>query len=303
MHEPSDPRLLIIGAHPDDAEYHAGGLAAIYSGLGYCVKMLSVTDGSAGHFSRPADELISLRRQESTRAGKVIGAVYETLGFPDGHLLPNLDVRHRIIREIREFRPDLVLTHRVCDYHPDHRATGQAVQDASYLVTVPLVLPEVPPLSRDPVFAYLADLFTRPVRLRADVVIDVGDYLDTIVEMLACHASQFFEWLPYHDGILESVPDDELHRREWLHNWYAKRSESVTDHFRDEIVSTFGIEAGRRIIYSEVYEISEYGSSVDAKRLTKLFPSGRSPSSPFAPSNGHLGRNGLMTNHERQHSG
>ncbi len=276
---PSDgPRLLIIGAHPDDAEFCGGGLATIYRNLGRSVRMLSVTDGAVGHFRRTSDELIPMRRQESAAAGEVIGAVYETLGFPDGQLLPSIEVRHQIIREIREFRPDLVLTHRTCDYHPDHRATGQAVQDASYLVTVPLVLPEVAPLFRAPVFAYMADLFTRPSRLRADIVIDAGSYVDTIVAMLACQRSQVFEWLPYEDGVLESVPDDEASRIEWLRTWYAKHATPRSDHFRHEILSAFGDEAGKRIKFAEVFEISEYGTSADSERLAELFPNGKRPS-------------------------
>ena len=109
------PRLLILGAHPDDAEYHGGGLASIYRQLDRPVKMISVTDGSAGHYQRTPAELVQLRRSEAANAGHVIGATYETWDFPDGSLEPTLDVRRRIIQEIREFQPDLVLTHRTCD--------------------------------------------------------------------------------------------------------------------------------------------------------------------------------------------
>jgi len=272
------PRLLIIGAHPDDAEYFAGGLASIYREMGNPVKMLSVTNGAAGHFRGSSDELAPRRRQEMAAAGEVIGATYETLGFPDGQLYPTIEVRHRIIREIREFKPDLVLTHRVCDYHPDHRATGQAVQDASYLVTVPLVLPEIAPLFRAPVFVNMADLFTRPARLCADVIIDVGNYVDKIVAMLACQRSQVFEWLPYEEGVLETVPDDEAGQIEWLHGWYAKHMLLRTTHFRDEIFSIFGDNVGSEIKFAEVFEISEYGSAADSQRLAELFPGGKYPS-------------------------
>ena len=82
--------------------------------------------------------------------------------IPDGALQATLELRQRVIREIRGFRPDLVLTHRTNDYHPDHRATGQVVQDASFLVRVPRIVPEVPVLQRDPVVAFMSDLFTKP---------------------------------------------------------------------------------------------------------------------------------------------
>jgi len=301
MDRPSDsPRLLIIGAHPDDAEYHAGGLAAAYHDLGRQVKMLSVTDGAAGHFRRTSDELRPMRRQEMAEAGEVIGAAYETLGFPDGQLLPTIEVRHRIIQEIREFQPDLVLTHRTSDYHPDHRATGQAVQDASYLVTVPLVLPEIAPLFRAPMFAYMADLFTRPARLRADVVIDVENHVDTIAAMLACQRSQVFEWLPYEEGTLESVPKDEAGRMKWVRDWYAKHTSPRPIHFREELIAAFG-DKGRDLQFAEFFEISEYGTSADSKRLAELFPGGRCslPRQTSWPID-HWGANDLTNNHKPQ---
>ena len=273
MHMTSNgPKLLIIAAHPDDAEFHAGGLATIYSQLGRCVKMLSVTDGAAGHYERNASDLIPRRRREAAEAGEVIGAEYETLHFPDGQLQVTLEVRHRIIEEIRTFKPDLVLTHRTCDYHPDHRAVGQSVQDASYLVTVPRVLPEFPALSRAPVFAYMQDLFTRPVRLRADEVLDVTQYVDTIVAMLACQHSQVFEWLPYEEGTLETVPNGEAERLEWLRAWYTRHASPRAKHFRDDLINFFGSEKGREIEFVEVFEISEYGTVPDASMRRKLFP-------------------------------
>ena len=266
------PRLLIIGAHPDDAEYHAGGLASIYRQLGRFVKLVSVTDGGAGHFRRSTEELITARREESVAAGKIIDAEYKSLGFPDGQLLPSVEVRHSIIREMREFRPDLVLTHRTCDYHPDHRATGQAVQDASYLVTVPLVLPELPPLYRAPVFAYMTDLFTRPTRLRVDVALEVEAQIDNIVKMLACHHTQVFEWLPYHADTLETIPEKAEDRVRWLQNWYSDRATQKADHFREELRSIFGDDVGSNIRFIEFFEISEYGSPANRGRLAELFP-------------------------------
>src|SRR5947209_8395219 len=105
-------RLLIIGAHPDDADYAAGGTAALYRAAGHVVKMVSLTDGSAGHHLRPGPDLARRRRAEARAAGAVIGATYDVLDTPDGRLLPTLENRAEVIRLIRTFRPDLVLTHR-----------------------------------------------------------------------------------------------------------------------------------------------------------------------------------------------
>ena len=266
------PRLLILGAHPDDAEYHAGGLATIYREHGYCVKMVSVTNGGAGHHERDAAELAPVRRAEAAAAGRVIGAEYVTWDLPDGQLEPTLAVRWRLVREIRTFAPDLVLTHRTCDYHPDHRAVGQAVQDASYLVTVPGVLSDVPVIARDPVVAYMPDLFTRPYSMAADVVFDTSEHIDTIVAMLACHRSQVYEWLPYEEGILDQVPDDEDARQSWLRNWYAQHVRPRADRFRDALIAAFGEARGRQMEFTEVYEISEYGRPLDDLLRARLFP-------------------------------
>lgn len=272
---PSDsPRLLVLGAHPDDAEYHAGGLISIYRQLDREVKIVSVTDGRAGHHRYSSGELVGIRRQEAADAGRVVGAVYETWDFPDGRLQPTLDVRERIIREIRQFQPDLVLTHRTNDYHPDHRAVGQAVQDASYMVTVPLVVADVPIVSRDPVVAYMVDLFTRPCPLRPDVVYDVSDRIETTLDMLACHRSQVFDFLPFNEGIADQVPADMAEQRQWLSDWFIHRTGERAVRFRPELIAAYG-ETGAHTRHAEVYEISEYAAALDDGRRERLFPHGR----------------------------
>lgn len=266
------PRLLILGAHPDDAEYHGGGLATIYRQLDRPVKMISVTDGSAGHHQRSPAELIDLRRAEAANAGAVIGAIYETWDFPDGSLEPTLDVRHRIIQEIREFQPDLLLTHRTCDYHPDHRAVGQCVQDASYMVTVPHVVPNVPALRKDPVVAFLPDLFTRPAPMRADIIIDVTEQMESIARMLACHQSQLFEWLAYQADILNTVPEDESRKLAWVRSWIDGYVQPRAERFRDEMIARWGDAKGKATEFIEVFEISEYARQPDTELIRCLFP-------------------------------
>jgi LmbE family N-acetylglucosaminyl deacetylase len=265
-------KLLILGAHPDDGEYHAGGLASIYRRLGHQVRIVSMTNGQAGHYERPPELLAPVRREEAAAAGRVIGAEYVTWDVPDGELMPDLATRHRVIREIRSFAPDLVLTHRPCDYHPDHRAAGQLVQDATYLVTVPNVLRDAPALFRDPVVAYMPDLFTTPSPMRADVVLDVTPEADTIVRMLACQRSQVFEWLPYEEGILDQVPADEGQKLVWLRQWYARHVQPRVERFREDLIAAYGRQRAREIQFCEVYEVSEYAASADLTLRQRLFP-------------------------------
>jgi LmbE family N-acetylglucosaminyl deacetylase len=266
------PRVLVLGAHPDDAEFHAGGLAAMMRWAGHVVKFVSVTDGGAGHHELQPAELRTTRKLEAAAAGNVIGVKYEVWDNPDGALLPTLELRARIITEIRRFQPDLLLTHRPYDYHPDHRAVAQAVQDACYMVTVPLVVPEVPALRCDPVVAYMIDTFTRPAPLRPDVLVDVSDQVEVIVSMLACHRSQVYEWLPYNEGVMDSLPGSEEERRVWLRDWFVGRARRRADLFRSELIRIYGPERGAEIEVCEALEISEYAAPLDEGRRKKLFP-------------------------------
>jgi LmbE family N-acetylglucosaminyl deacetylase len=265
-------RLLIIGAHPDDADYAAGGTAALYRAAGHVVRMVSLTNGDAGHHEIAGAALARRRTAEASAAGAVIGADYDLFPNHDGELLPTLDNRNQVIRLIRTFDPDLVLTHRPNDYHPDHRYTSQLVQDAAYMVTVPAVVPGVPHLARNPVIAYLPDHFQKPYPLQADVAVDVGPVLDKIVSMLCCHVSQFFEWLPYNAGVAYEVPAGERERRAWLDGQVRARLRHQADRFRETLVKQYGPDQGRRVEFAEAFEGCEYGSPLDAEARTRLFP-------------------------------
>jgi N-acetylglucosamine malate deacetylase 1 len=265
-------RILVLGAHPDDADYKAGGTAARWRRLGHEVKFVSVTNGGAGHHMLRGEALVARRRAEAKAAGAVIGASYDVLDHPDGGLLPTLEARQQLIRLIRSFKPDLILTHRPNDYHPDHRYTSILVQDAAYMVTVPAVCPDTPHLERDPVILYLSDDFKKPIPFSADVVVDIGAEMDTLVDMLHCHASQFYEWLPYNAGHADQVPTNEAARRQWLKERTQHRIRPLADHHRDRVVQTYGVEQGHPIEYIEAFEVSEYGSPLDDTARARLFP-------------------------------
>ncbi|GIW79486.1 MAG: hypothetical protein KatS3mg105_1293 [Gemmatales bacterium] len=270
---PTTPlRLLIIGAHPDDADYAAGGLAALYRSLGHEVKMVSLTNGDAGHQTLRGEALAQRRRAEAAAAGAVIGARYEVLDNHDGQLLPTLENRLQVIRLIRTYQPDLVLTHRPNDYHPDHRYTSQLVQDAAYMVTVPAVAPETPHLAADPVIAYMYDDFQKPYPFTPTVAIDVGSVLDKITEMLHCHTSQFYEWLPYNHGHAHEVPAGEDDRKRWLGERLRRRLRPRADRYRDLLAKWYGQERASRIEYIEAFEGCEYGSPLDEAACRRLFP-------------------------------
>lgn len=265
------PRLLVIGAHPDDCEFKAGGLAALYAAAGNAVKFVSVTNGESGHHRLRGEELVRIRRAEAQASAGVCGIEYDVLDFPDGGLLPTMDARLEIIRLIRRFAPDLVLTHRPNDYHPDHRYTAQLVCDAAYMVTVPPVAVDVPHLRSDPVFGYLSDDFQRPYPFSPDVAIDIEPVLDRVVDMLHCHKSQFYDWLAYNHGYEHDLPADDAGRREWLAEWFQRLVAPLADRCRSQLVERYGKDRGERVRYVETFEICEYGSELTPELCERLF--------------------------------
>jgi hypothetical protein len=187
-------------------------------------------------------------------------------------LLPTLEARHRIIRFIRSFAPDLVLTHRPNDYHPDHRYTSALVQDAAYLVTVPAVCPDTPPLTRNPVILYLADDFKKPTPFSPDVVVDISSEMDRLIDMLHCHVSQFYEWLPANGGFLEQVPAGEQQRKSWLGERMRRRIRPLAERYRDKLRAVYGYDRGGQVEFVEAFEVSEYGAPLNAAARARLFP-------------------------------
>ncbi|MBL9124864.1 MAG: PIG-L family deacetylase [Planctomycetaceae bacterium] len=264
-------RLLILGAHPDDAEFHAGGLATIYRRREHLVKFVSLTNGAAGHHQRFGPELVAIRFAEAQRAAELIGAECDVWDYPDGELVPTLELRRQVIAEIRRYQPDLILTHRTNDYHPDHRAVGHVVRDACYMIGVPAIVPEVPVVARTPVVAYLPDRFTKPTPLAGDVVVDVSGEIETIVAMLACHESQVFEWLPFNLGIADQVPPDDAGRRRWLRDWFANYLRPAAERYRSELIRAYGPVRGSQVRYAEAFEISEYAAPLDAAMRERHF--------------------------------
>jgi LmbE family N-acetylglucosaminyl deacetylase len=258
----NDPTaILVFGAHPDDAEFHAGGFLTLHADAGSRIRIVSMTDGSAGHHALDRVSLARRRRDEAERAAALLGAEMRVWDTPDGELVPTLALRRKVIAEMREFEPDLVLTHRIYDYHPDHRATGELVRDACYMVRVPTIVPDVPALRRDPVVASMVDFFTRPQPLQADVVVDVGAVLHRLVALLDCHASQVYEWLPFIEQIPRPVPpeSDRAARLDWLTNFVRRRPRAVAKRF------------GAQAEYAEVFEISEYARRPTDAEREKLF--------------------------------
>lgn len=261
-------RIIMIGAHPDDCDLDGGGTAILLSKLGYAVKFVSVTNGDAGHHEIGGGILADRRLAEAKEAGRRFGVEYDVLPNHDGELVPSLDVRLQIIRKIREWNADVVFAPRANDYHPDHRYTGILVQDAAFMVGVPNIASEVPPLKKNPVFLYFEDHFQRPNPFRPDVAIDITSVFDQKVHALDAHESQFYEWLPWIGGYADELPKDKNARKKWL---AGNRSGRITPAVRATLEKWYGPRAAD-VKYAEAFEICEYGSRPSEEDLKRIFP-------------------------------
>lgn len=264
-------RILIIGAHPDDPEVTAGGTAVYWVRSGFRVRYLAMTNGDTGHHLQGGGVLARRRRAEAAAAAALIGAESEVFDIHNGALLPTLENRERLMRELREYQPDIVLTHRLWDYHPDHRYAAQLVHDCAFSVTVPNVLALTEPLRRNPIILYLQDRFQKPYPFQPDVIVDIEPVLREKVAQCACHESQFFEWLPYSAGYEGEIPTGKEERLDWLTGRLQERFEKATGAWRDSIIERYG-ETGKRIRYAEAFEVCEYGSPLTPEKERELFP-------------------------------
>jgi LmbE family N-acetylglucosaminyl deacetylase len=262
--------VIVIGAHPDDCDADAGGTAIMLSKMGHKVKFVSVTNGDKGHQSMGGGALAKIRMAEAKEAGKRFGIdEYVVLDNHDGELVPSLEVRLQIIREIRKWNADVVIAPRPNDYHPDHRYTGMLVQDAAYMVVVPNVAPDTPPLKKNPVFLYTADHFQRPNPFRPDIAIDISDVFEQKIYAMAAHESQFFEWLPWVSGRLDEVPEDPEERLKWL---ASVRQWRPNDALRSCLEKWYGPDKTKLVTQAEGFEICEYGKRPNDADIKRLFP-------------------------------
>ena len=268
-------RIIVFGAHPDDAEYKAGGVAMMWAKNGHHVKLVSVTNGDIGHWRMSGGALAKRRTAESKEACKRLGVTSQVLDIHDGELMPTLENRRTITRLIREWKADIVISHRPWDYHPDHRYTGVLVQDAAYMVMVPFFCPDTPPLKKNPVFLYSSDGFKKPYSFRADIAVAVDDVFDQKVDAILALASQHFE-----GGALGSaekiakVPsaNHPKLRRAWLREKWDRRQSGEANKFRATLIQFYGAERGKKIKYAEAFEICEYGRRPKESEIRELFP-------------------------------
>lgn len=265
-------RIIAFGAHPDDCEIKASGVARMWASRGHKVKFVSVTNGDIGHHVISGGPLARRRTAEVEECARLLGIETEVLDNHDGELMPTLENRKKIARLIREWQADIVLAPRSNDYHPDHRYTAILVQDAAFMVTVPNFTPNTPRVEKNPVFMYFQDGFQKPYPFEPTIVVGIDADAQPKWECMAALKSQFSEWNAWLDGYDHEVPADEAGRRAYIAGRFQARDARTADSYRDLLVSLYGEEKGRSFKYAEAFELSEYGRRPTLEELKALFP-------------------------------
>ena len=193
------------------------------------------------------------------------------LDIHDGELLPTLENRRLLTRLIREWQADLVMGPRPNDYHPDHRYLGVLVQDAAYMVTVPFFCPDVPHLTKNPVFMYFPDNFKKPNPFQADVVVALDGVMDKKLEALGKLVSQFHEG-GANGGPELADPAKFEERDQGVKQSFRRRNANLAERFRPQLLEWYGSEKGPQVKHAEAFELCEYGRQPDKAALKQLFP-------------------------------
>jgi LmbE family N-acetylglucosaminyl deacetylase len=266
-------RILCFGAHPDDCELKAGGVALLWAAQGHHVKFVSVTNGDIGHWREAGGPLARRRKAEVEQAARILGITTEVLDIHDGELEPTLENRRTITRLIRDWKADIVMSHRPNDYHPDHRYTGVLVQDSAYMVAVPFFCPDVSPLKANPLFLFYSDGFQKPNPFRPDIVVNIDPVIERKLDALDTLESQFYEGGALGSAaLMPSDPQQQAERRRKVRAGHAGRDQSVAARYRSMLVQWYGNDKAAKVGHAEAFEICEYGRRPDKKELQRLFP-------------------------------
>src|SRR5207248_364703 len=188
------------------------------------------------------------RKAEVERAARILGITTEVLDIHDGELLPTLENRRTVTRLIREWKADIVMSHRPNDYHPDHRYTGVLVQDSAFMVAVPHFCPDVPPLKNNPLFLFYPDSFQKPNPFQADIIVSIDSVMEKKLDGLDTLESQFYEGGAL--GSADLIPTDpkkQADRRRQVRAAHAARSQAIAQRYRTNLAEWYGKDAAEKV--------------------------------------------------------
>lgn len=261
---PGPYRIMVIGGHPDDADIICGCTAAKLVKKGCRVKFVAACNGDLGHHRHDRETVAAIRRRETLDAAKVLGLdSYDIYGFGDARCPNTIEAREMVARKIQEFEPDIIMTHRDCDYHVDHRAIGTLVKDCGYMLGCPHWIEGSKPLRRRPLILLMSDVFTVPRVMRPDILVDADPYLGTWADALDCQVSQFYEWLAWDKGVedeVKAIGDRKANverRNAYLMKYWGNRKTNDAKRFASAWREQYPGKPVPQAV--ESFEVSEYG--------------------------------------------
>jgi LmbE family N-acetylglucosaminyl deacetylase len=273
--QPTTPRplnVIAFGAHPDDAELKASGVAALWAANGHKVKFVAMTNGDIGHFSQAGGPLAQRRYKETQECARILGITTDVMDIHDGELVPDLETRKKVARKIREWQADIVMGHRPYDYHPDHRYTGVLLNDAAVVVAAPFFVPDTPPTQGNPIFMHYSDGFEDPKPFSPDLVVDIDASADKKWGCVSAMPSQFADKDSWGGRYGRNVPEGDAERAAFILAGHQRRAEAVANQYRAKLVELYGQERGSKVKYAEAFALNQYGRQVPVAELKKMFP-------------------------------
>lgn len=273
--QPTTPRplnIIAFGAHPDDAELKASGVAALWAAAGHKVKFVAMTNGDIGHFSQAGGPLAQRRYKETQECARILGITTDVMDIHDGELVPDLETRKKVARKIREWQADIVMGHRPYDYHPDHRYTGVLLNDAAVVVAAPFFVPDTPPTQGNPIFMHYSDGFEDPKPFTPDLVVDIDASADKKWACVSAMPSQFADKDSWGGRYGRNVPEGDAERAAFILNNHKSRNEAVANQYRQTLIELYGQERGSKVKYAEAFALNQYGRQVPVDDLKKMFP-------------------------------
>ena len=180
--------LLIIVAHPDDAELGAGGAILKYTKAGKKVGVIDLTRGELG--TRGSADIRDLEAQS---AAKILGlAVRENLKFKDGFFNNNEAHQKEVIRVIRKYQPEIVITNAYHDRHPDHGRASELVNDACFLAGLPKIITEEEGVNQSAFRPNLLLHLIQDTYIKPDIVLDISEFMEDKLTAIRAYQTQFF---------------------------------------------------------------------------------------------------------------
>ncbi len=180
--------ILAVGAHPDDVECLCAGTLAKYAAEGHRVYIATATNGNIGSKHHSMEEIAAIRRREAMRSAAIIGAEYICLDYDDEMFYEDASVRMAFLNLLRHCRADIVFTHPLHDYNPDHMLTAKIVSDIAVMVPIAHLQTEAAPYAVIPSIWYCEPEASFGF-VPTDYV-DITDYYATKIRMLGCMESQ-----------------------------------------------------------------------------------------------------------------